>query len=77
MRRGDELHPLPEGLTGMIPTNLEALDESALLSAEGKARFAAEVDVPPARGDAGRVDRVASSRAASAARRTTRSSSRS
>jgi protoporphyrinogen/coproporphyrinogen III oxidase len=46
VRRGDELHPFPEGLTGMIPTNLEALDASELLSAEGKARFAAERDVP-------------------------------
>ena len=48
MRHGDHLHPLPEGLTGMIPTSLEALEESELLSAEGKARFAAEPDVPPA-----------------------------
>ena len=32
VRRGLELHPLPEGLTGMIPTNLDALAESALLS---------------------------------------------
>jgi oxygen-dependent protoporphyrinogen oxidase len=46
VRRGDELHPLPEGLTGMIPTNLDALEETGLLSAEGKARFAAERDVP-------------------------------
>jgi oxygen-dependent protoporphyrinogen oxidase len=50
VRRGDELHPLPEGLTGMVPTSLEALDESGVLSPEGKARFAAEVDVPPAPG---------------------------
>jgi len=47
VRRGRELHPLPEGLTGMIPTNLDALSESALLSADGKARLAAEVDIPP------------------------------
>ncbi len=52
VRRGDELHPLPEGLTGLIPTDLAALEESELLSAESKARFAAEADVPPARGDA-------------------------
>ena len=31
----------------MIPTNLDALAESALLSAEGKERLAAEVDLPP------------------------------
>jgi oxygen-dependent protoporphyrinogen oxidase len=48
VRRGTELYPLPEGLTGMIPTNLEALDRSALLSSEGRERLAAEADVPPA-----------------------------
>jgi len=47
-RRGTELHPLPEGLTGMIPTNLDALESSALLSEEGRARFAAEADLPAA-----------------------------
>jgi len=47
VRRGRELHPLPEGLTGTIPTNLDALSESALLSPEAKARLAAEVDIPP------------------------------
>ena len=51
VRHGDYLHPLPEGLTGMIPTSLDALLESELLSPEGKARFAAEPDVPAARGD--------------------------
>jgi protoporphyrinogen/coproporphyrinogen III oxidase len=50
VRRGRDLHSLPEGLTGMIPTNLDALERSALLSDEGKARFAAEVDVPAASG---------------------------
>ncbi len=51
VRRGDDLHPLPEGLTGMIPTNLDALERSGLLSPEGKARFAAEGEVPPVPGD--------------------------
>jgi oxygen-dependent protoporphyrinogen oxidase len=51
VRRGRELIPLPEGLTGMIPANLEVLDASDLLSAEGKARFASEPDIPPAEGD--------------------------
>ena len=51
VRRERELIPLPEGLTGMIPANLEALDASDLLSAAGKARFASEPDVPPAEGD--------------------------
>ncbi len=48
VRRGLELHPLPEGLTGMIPTNLDALAESALLSAAGMERLAREVSIPPA-----------------------------
>jgi protoporphyrinogen/coproporphyrinogen III oxidase len=52
VRRAGELYPLPEGLTGMIPTNLDALAESPLLSAEGRARLAAEVDLPPAARDA-------------------------
>jgi protoporphyrinogen/coproporphyrinogen III oxidase len=47
VRLGDDLHPLPEGLTGLVPTNLDALGESTLLSDEGKRRLAAEVDVPP------------------------------
>ena len=51
VRRGLELIALPEGLTGMIPANLEALDSSDLLSAEGKARFASEPDIAPAEGD--------------------------
>ncbi len=48
VRVGRELHPLPEGLTGLIPTNLDALEVSTLLSAEGKRRIAAEADIPPA-----------------------------
>jgi oxygen-dependent protoporphyrinogen oxidase len=51
VRRGTALHPLPEGLTGLIPSNLDALEASELLSEEGKARFAAEPDVPAAAGD--------------------------
>lgn len=47
VRRGKELHALPEGLTGTIPTDLDALALSALLSAEGKARVAEEIDLPP------------------------------
>jgi oxygen-dependent protoporphyrinogen oxidase len=35
----------------MIPTNLEALERSELLSPEGKLRFASEPDVPSAAGD--------------------------
>jgi oxygen-dependent protoporphyrinogen oxidase len=53
VRKGDELHELPSGLTGMIPTNLDALAGSPLLTDEGKARLEREVDVPtaPAGGD--------------------------
>ena len=50
VRRGGDLHPLPEGLTGMIPTNFDALERSELLSHEGKVRFASEPDVPTAPG---------------------------
>ena len=42
-----ELHPLPEGLTGMIPTNLDALAESTLLTPEGRERLAAEAELAP------------------------------
>jgi oxygen-dependent protoporphyrinogen oxidase len=48
VRVGRELHLLPEGLTGMIPTDLDALAQSRLLSPDGHARLAAEPDVPPA-----------------------------
>ena len=47
VRLGDELHPLPEGLTGLVPTDLDALERSTLLSPEGKRRLAAEADLPP------------------------------
>ena len=48
VRHGGELHRLPEGLTGMIPTDLGALAETGLLSPEGRARLEAERDLPPA-----------------------------
>jgi protoporphyrinogen/coproporphyrinogen III oxidase len=48
VRKADELHLLPAGLTGMIPTNLDALAASPLLSEEGKARLEHEADVPAA-----------------------------
>jgi protoporphyrinogen/coproporphyrinogen III oxidase len=52
VRRGAELYPLPEGLTGMIPTNLEALAKTALLSAAGRKRLGAEAEIPPTPGGA-------------------------
>jgi oxygen-dependent protoporphyrinogen oxidase len=48
VRRGDELLPLPEGLTGLVPTDLDALAGSALLSDEGRERLARESELPPA-----------------------------
>lgn len=46
------LHPIPEGLTGLVPSRLEPLLDSALFTAAGKARLAREPDIP-ARDDAG------------------------
>jgi protoporphyrinogen/coproporphyrinogen III oxidase len=48
VRSGDELLPLPEGLTGFVPTDLDALTESPLLTSAGRGRLAAERDLPPA-----------------------------
>jgi oxygen-dependent protoporphyrinogen oxidase len=38
---------LPEGLSGLIPTNLDALADTPLISAAGQARLAQEFDLPP------------------------------
>jgi oxygen-dependent protoporphyrinogen oxidase len=53
VRLGGELRPLPAGLTGMIPTRLDALASSGILSPEGLARFACESELPagPEAGD--------------------------
>lgn len=51
VRRHGELHPLPAGLTGMIPTKLDALTGSRLLSDAGRARLAEEEEIPAAGGD--------------------------
>jgi oxygen-dependent protoporphyrinogen oxidase len=51
VRLGDELHRLPEGLTGMIPADLDALTDSTLLSAEGLERLRGEPGVPAAVAD--------------------------
>jgi len=58
VRRHGELHPLPAGLTGMVPTDLDALVDNPLLSPEGRERLAAEVDLPPA--PAGEDESIAS-----------------
>jgi oxygen-dependent protoporphyrinogen oxidase len=58
VRRHGELHPLPAGFTGLVPTDLDALADNPLLSSEGRERLAAEVDLPPA--PAGEDESVAS-----------------
>lgn len=46
---GGRLHPLPEGLSGLVPARLEPLRASTLFSDAGKRRLAAEPDVPARR----------------------------
>ena len=46
VRYGGALHPLPEGLTGMIPTRLDVLAGSTLLSAGARAALADECLAP-------------------------------
>ena len=46
VRHRGALHPLPEGFTGMIPTRIDSLAESTLLSPEGRAAMAHERAVP-------------------------------
>ena len=71
---GGALHPLPAGLTGMIPTDLDALRGSALLSAEGRRGLRRGRPPPPPATATSRSPR--SSGAGSGTRRTRRSSSR-
>jgi oxygen-dependent protoporphyrinogen oxidase len=47
VKRYDRLFPLPEGLSGLIPTNLDALADTPLISAAGRARLAQESQLPP------------------------------
>jgi protoporphyrinogen/coproporphyrinogen III oxidase len=47
VRRHGQLHRLPSGLTGMIPTNLDALANSTLISPAGRERLAQEATLPP------------------------------
>jgi len=46
-----ELHRLPEGMTGLVPTNLDALINNTLISAAGRERLAQEADIPPSQDD--------------------------
>ena len=42
---GHALHPLPEGFSGMVPANLDALSRSTLLSEQGRRRATQEASV--------------------------------
>ena len=46
VRYGGRLHPLPEGFTGMIPTRIDSLTQSALLSPSGRGALADERSMP-------------------------------
>jgi oxygen-dependent protoporphyrinogen oxidase len=47
VKSAGELYPLPSGLSGMIPTNLDALANNPLISTAGKERLAQETTLPP------------------------------
>src|SRR5690349_2564388 len=44
------LHPIPEGLSGLVPARLGPVFRSRLLSARGKARLALDYVLPPGKG---------------------------
>jgi oxygen-dependent protoporphyrinogen oxidase len=45
--RNGKLHPIPEGLSGLVPARLGPMLSTSLLSAGGRARFLAEWLIPP------------------------------
>ncbi|HVL22768.1 MAG TPA: protoporphyrinogen oxidase [Thermomicrobiales bacterium] len=49
--RGGKLHPMPEGLTGLIPTRLGPMVKTGLISPWGKLRMALDFVKPPVPGD--------------------------
>src|SRR5579872_6887086 len=49
--RAGRLHPMPEGLSGLVPARLEPLLASDIFSPEGKVRLRHEPDVPPRESD--------------------------
>ncbi len=51
VKRNGTLHDLPEGLTGLVPTNIDALAKSSLISAAGRERLAQETEIPARLGD--------------------------
>jgi oxygen-dependent protoporphyrinogen oxidase len=48
VRLGGRLHTLPAGLTGMVPTRLDSMADSGILSEDGLTRLARELELPPA-----------------------------
>ncbi|MGI8963630.1 MAG: protoporphyrinogen oxidase [Thermomicrobiales bacterium] len=48
--RNNRLSPLPQGLSGLVPTELRPMLRGSLLSPLGKARLAMELAMPPNRG---------------------------
>lgn len=55
------LYPLPSGLSGMIPTDLDALADNPLISSAGRERLAQEMELPPASRAAGDDDEAVGS----------------
>lgn len=51
IRRKGRLQPLPEGLSGMVPTRLRPIALSPLISPLGKLRMGLDLVLPAARGD--------------------------
>jgi oxygen-dependent protoporphyrinogen oxidase len=51
VKRGTELHPLPDGITGLVPSRILPLISSSVLSMTGRARAAMEMFVPRLKGD--------------------------
>ena len=49
LMRSHKLHSLPEGFSGLVPANMEALQETQLLSEEGKRRVMEEPSIPARR----------------------------
>jgi protoporphyrinogen/coproporphyrinogen III oxidase len=44
--RAGKLFPIPEGFSGLVPTNFEALAQSALVSPEGQRRMMQDLEMP-------------------------------
>jgi oxygen-dependent protoporphyrinogen oxidase len=51
VKRGDRLHPLPDGITGLVPSRILPLMTTSVLSIGGRARAAMEMFVPRLKGD--------------------------